>query len=101
MAASDQTYRNQKALDVVFGVSCVLMLASIVWMFADDYNRSWKKEQRAFRDVQEAMDERFALSRLPDPAELIVAEKRVSDEKDKLAKKSDRLQEIESELDSQ
>ena len=26
MAATDQNYRNQKGLDIVFGVSCVLML---------------------------------------------------------------------------
>ena len=70
MAATDQTYRNQKRLDTVFGVSCVVMLISIIWMFADDYNREWKKEQRAFRDVEEAMAERFALAKLPDPREL-------------------------------
>jgi hypothetical protein len=68
MAASDQTYRNQKALDVVFGVSCVLMLVSLVWMFWDDYNRAWKKEQREFRNVEEAMADRVAVSKLPDPA---------------------------------
>ena len=33
MAATDQTYRNQKTLDIVFAVSCVLMLLSMVWMF--------------------------------------------------------------------
>ena len=45
MAASDQTYRNQRTLDVVFGVSCLLMLVSIVWMFAQDYYRPFKVEQ--------------------------------------------------------
>jgi mono/diheme cytochrome c family protein len=68
MAASDQTYRNQKALDMVFGVSCVLMLVSLVWMFWDDYNRAWKKEQRQFRNVEEAMADRTAVAKLPDPA---------------------------------
>ena len=26
MAATDQTYRNQRTLDIVFAVSCILML---------------------------------------------------------------------------
>ena len=58
MAASDQQYRSQKALDIVFGVTCVLMLASVVWMFAQDYFRDFKAEQRTFRNVETAMAER-------------------------------------------
>ena len=46
MAATDQFYRKQKTLDVVFAVSCILMLVCTVWMFWDDYNRPWKKDQR-------------------------------------------------------
>ncbi len=65
MAASDQTYRNQRQLDIAFGVSSVLMLFSIVWMFVDDYNREWKPEQRRFRDVETAMAQRQALEQIP------------------------------------
>jgi hypothetical protein len=36
MAATDQPYRNQNTLDVVFGVSCVLMLVTTGWMFWQD-----------------------------------------------------------------
>src|SRR5262245_53330954 len=57
MAATDQTYRNQRALDIVFGVSSLLMLASIVLMFAQDYLRPWKTEQRAFMKVESVMAE--------------------------------------------
>ena len=39
MAATDQPYRNQYRLDVVFGVSCVLLLASTAWMMYDDHVR--------------------------------------------------------------
>ena len=46
MAATDQTYRSQRMLDIVFGVSCLLMLLSVVWMFAQDYYRDFKVEQR-------------------------------------------------------
>src|SRR6516164_3888931 len=66
MAATDQHYRNQKTLDVVFGVSCLLMLVTTIWMFWQDYNREFKKVQRDFRDVEAAMNERIALRRLPD-----------------------------------
>lgn len=66
MAATDQTYRNQRSLDVVFGVSCLLMLFSVVWMFAQDYYREFKVDQREFRDVETALSERSMLSLLPD-----------------------------------
>jgi mono/diheme cytochrome c family protein len=65
MAATDQTYRSQKALDVVFAVSGILMLLSLVWMFAADYFREFKTEQRRFRDVETAMAERDLLRALP------------------------------------
>jgi cbb3-type cytochrome oxidase cytochrome c subunit len=70
MAATDQTYRNQRRLDVVFGVSCLLMLASLVWMFYDDQYRDWKKEQRHFRDVEEAMAQREVIRKAPDRDEM-------------------------------
>lgn len=66
MAATDQTYRNQKMLDIVFAVSCVLMLVSIIWMFAQDYNREFKHVQRKFRDVDEELTERQLVEKLPD-----------------------------------
>jgi cbb3-type cytochrome oxidase cytochrome c subunit len=98
MAATDQNYRNQKTLDAVFGVSCVLMLASVVWMFAQDYLREWKTEQRAFRDVQVAMDERFALYRLPDPSELLRADRRVEEEGKRLEASRSELDRIDADL---
>jgi mono/diheme cytochrome c family protein len=67
MAATDKTYRSQKGLDVVFGVSCFLLLATTVWMFVQDYNRDFKAVQRKFRDVESAMAERDMLDKLPDP----------------------------------
>jgi cbb3-type cytochrome oxidase cytochrome c subunit len=68
MAASDQPYRSQKALDIVFAVSCILMLVSVIWMFVQDYARDWKGDQRKFRDVETAVNERLMLERLPDAA---------------------------------
>ncbi len=68
MAATDQAYRNQYRLDIVFAVSSILMLLSIVWMLVDDYRREYKTEQRIFRDVEMAMAQRDALSKLPTKA---------------------------------
>ena len=65
MAASDQHYRNQKILDIVFAVSCVLMLVSIIWMLYDDYTREFKTVQRKFRDVKTVLAERQMLTSLP------------------------------------
>lgn len=65
MAATDQHYRNQKTLDILFGVTCILMLLSIIGMFAQDFLREFKVEQRVFRDVETAMAERDLLNALP------------------------------------
>src|SRR5438067_653024 len=70
MAATDQTYRNQKMLDIVFALSCIAMLVSITWMFAQDYNREFKKVQRRFRDVDEALTERQLVEKLPDTKQI-------------------------------
>src|ERR1700732_1698598 len=66
MAATDQTYRNQRQLDIWFAVSSLLMLGSILWMFAQDYYAAFKPEQRVFRDVESEMNLRLALEQLPD-----------------------------------
>ncbi len=73
MAATDQSYRNQYTLDVVFGVSSILMLFSVLWMFVQDYNREYKAEQRPFRDVEVALAQRLALDQIPTTAEFDAA----------------------------
>jgi mono/diheme cytochrome c family protein len=91
MAATDQTYRKQKSLDIVFAVSSILALLSIVWMLVQDYNREFKRVQREFRDVEEAVAQRGIVDRLP-PAERIEAidetEKLLYDKKKELADES-------------
>lgn len=81
MAASDQTYRNQRTLHVVFAISSVAMLGTTVWMFWDDYNRPFKKEQRVFREVEEELAKRSILAAAPGEAErakVLEAEKAVA-----------------------
>src|SRR5262245_29309095 len=73
MAATDQPYRNQYTLDVVFGISSILMLLSLLWMFVQDYNREYKAEQRPFRDVEVGIAQRAALEQIPSLAEFQAA----------------------------
>ena len=85
MAASDATYRNTKVLHVVFAVSSVVMLVTIFAMFADDYYRDWKVEQRIFMDVEQESAKRAALAVAPSEDDLNAIE---SMEKSLLQKKA-------------
>ena len=77
MAATDQNYRNQKTLNVVFAVSCVLMFLSIIWMLVDDYNREFKGVQRDFRNVEAQLSLAQMLDTMPDPDALDTAQAKV------------------------
>lgn len=66
MAASDQTYRKQRTLHIVFAATSLAMLVTTVWMFWDDYNRPFKHVQRQFLKVEEEMARRAALDTAPD-----------------------------------
>ena len=52
MPANEQTWRDQKSLHLVFGVTSIIMLLSTIWMLAKDHNREWKVYQRQFRNVE-------------------------------------------------
>src|ERR1700678_2523708 len=69
MAAIDQTYRKQRVLDVVFAVSCLALLGSVLGMWVRDYNRDWKRAQRLFRDVESVRNERALLEAVPEDVE--------------------------------
>src|SRR5215471_16526266 len=97
MAATDKTHRDQYTLDVVFAITSILMLISIVWMFVDDYNREFKHEQRRFRDVEAGLAQRQALDQMPsfaefDAAEQAVEQARVYRDPAKLAKRTKELE---------
>ncbi len=81
MAATDKMYRNQRTLDVVFAVSCLLMLLGTLWMFWQDYDREYKHVQREFRDVEEAMNEYQMLAQLPSKKEVDEARNAVTQAK--------------------
>ena len=58
MPAQEQTYRNQRALHIVFAVSSVLMALSTVWMIGEDHYREWKTLQRDFAQLDAAKAKR-------------------------------------------
>ena len=52
MPASEETYRRQPALHLVFAISSIAMTLSIVWMIMADHLRPWKQVQRDFQLVE-------------------------------------------------
>ena len=50
----DEYLRRISAINVLFAISSIALLVSIVWMVMDDYSRSWKGYQREFQRIQAA-----------------------------------------------
>src|SRR5262245_29134890 len=98
MAATDQFYRNQRTLDIVFGVSCVLMLVSLVVMFYQDQKKEWKDDQRLSRDVEEAMAQRTLVASFPPSDKIAAAEARVKEAQAELNKRQDEVADLERQL---
>jgi DNA repair exonuclease SbcCD ATPase subunit len=55
MPATEKTWRDQKLLHVVFGITGVILLVSTIWMFAADHNRQWKVYQRISRSIEQRL----------------------------------------------
>src|SRR6266496_4214675 len=98
MAATDQSYRDQYALDVVFGVSSILMLVSLIWMFVQDFNREFKAEQRPFRDVEVALAQRLALEQIPSLAEFDAAQSAVIQAREEREANDQKVRELRTEV---
>jgi chromosome segregation ATPase len=54
MPATEETYRKQPTLHIVFAVSSIAMTLSIVWMILADHLRPWKEVQREFHYIEDA-----------------------------------------------
>ena len=52
MPATEETYRPQPILHLVFAISSIAMLLSIAWMVAADHLRPWKEVQREFQTIE-------------------------------------------------
>src|ERR1700687_5569898 len=94
MAATDQTYRNQKTLNIVFGLTSLAMFLTVILMMVQDYNKEFKPIQRKFRDVEVGVNERLMLDQLPERAEVdkrvdavVAARKALADAKQQVRSK--------------
>jgi cbb3-type cytochrome oxidase cytochrome c subunit len=54
MPATEETYRSQSVLNIVFGVTSLVMAVVVVWMIMADHLRPWKKTQREFQKIETA-----------------------------------------------
>src|SRR6516165_6630075 len=52
MPATEETYRSQPTLHLVFAISSIAMLLSTVWMVMADHLRQWKQVQRDFHSIE-------------------------------------------------
>ena len=52
MPASEETYRRQPTLHIVFAISSIAMTLAIIWMIMADHLRPWKQVQREFHVVE-------------------------------------------------
>src|ERR671916_836287 len=54
MPATEETYRSQPTLHVVFAITSIAMTLAIVWMIMADHLRPWKQVQRDFHRIEDA-----------------------------------------------
>src|SRR3954466_3242033 len=52
MPATEETYYSQPRMHLVFALSSVGMMLSILWMIAADHLRPWKEFQRDFQKIE-------------------------------------------------
>ena len=52
MPATEETYRRQPTLHLVFAISSIAMLLVTVWMVMADHLRPWKEVQREFQLIE-------------------------------------------------
>ncbi|MDA7978612.1 MAG: hypothetical protein MPJ50_07560 [Pirellulales bacterium] len=56
MPATEQTWRDQKRMHLIFGISSLLMLLFTVWMLIQDHDREWKQYQEDYYSKLEVWD---------------------------------------------
>jgi len=47
-----ERHYNINKLNIWFAISSLVLLLSVGWMLMDDYSRSWKDYQKAFRVLE-------------------------------------------------
>ncbi len=52
MDEQQERHYNIPKLNRIFAIASLVLLFTIIWMFASDYSREWKEYQRAFRNLE-------------------------------------------------
>jgi len=104
MPASEETYRRQPTLHVVFAISSIAMLLSIVWMIMADHLRPWKQVQREFQHVEHDKLEATKQQKLQEQKETAQAkiseiDAKIEQAKQTAAQRDAEIKKIERELD--
>mgnify|MGYP003338583635 CR=1 FL=1 len=50
--SNDERHYNSRKLTILFAVSSLILLGSVLWMTVADYSREWKNYQAAFRTLE-------------------------------------------------
>ncbi|APW63982.1 c-type cytochrome [Paludisphaera borealis] len=103
MPATEETYYRQPTLHVIFAVSSVAMLLSIVWMIMADHLRPWKAVQRDFhrvedRKLQAAEQEKLAIQKEKYQAEIDKVDQQIEQAKQGAIQRAADLKSVEYEL---
>lgn len=103
MPATEETYRSQPTLHVVFAVSSIAMLLSIVWMIAADHFRPWKQYQREFHRIEDAKlkaseDEKLAEQKAKNQAAIEAIDRKIEEAARTREANSSRLRELDREI---
>ena len=105
MPASEETYRFQPTLHIIFAISSIAMLLSIVWMIMADHLRPWKLVQRDFHAIEREklkVDEQKAREKQLTESETEIKriDEQIKEAQSKAAERGAELRRIEKELNS-
>src|SRR5262245_41619878 len=103
MPATEETYRPQPTLHLIFAVSSIAMLLATVWMVMADHMRPWKQEQRMFHVVEQkkleaAEKEKLAEQEIKYKAQLDQIDRQIQAAEAGAAERAGQISRIDNEL---
>ncbi|MEE9189136.1 MAG: hypothetical protein V3U16_00005, partial [Candidatus Neomarinimicrobiota bacterium] len=97
---SERLYNISK-LNVWFAISSIVFVVVLIWLFADDYSRSWKDYQQQFRQLQisktnaQYLDEKSDIEETEEYKEILI---KLEETQIQFDKKADAIATVEKEL---
>ncbi|GAC1472326.1 MAG: hypothetical protein NVSMB9_19420 [Isosphaeraceae bacterium] len=103
MPATEETYRSQPILHIVFALTSIAMTISIVWMIMADHLRPWKQVQREFQQIERAKlrtdkNKRFAEQKVKSQAEIDLLNAQIKQAEESGQAHSSQLRELDKEI---